>query len=162
MSPDLEVTRRTVLAGAGAAVGGLALAACGGDDSTTPAAQAPASQAPPSPAPPSTAPSPAASAHGEPLAQLADIPVGTAVAAKSADGKPLLVGQPQAGTAVAFSAICTHMGCTVAAAGERLECPCHGSVFDAKTGQVVNGPAERPLPSVPVHVADGAVLPGQA
>ncbi len=46
-----------------------------------------------------------------------------------------------------MSARCTHMGCTVAwsTADHVFECPCHGSRFGPR-GEVVNGPAARPLP----------------
>ena len=57
----------------------------------------------------------------------------------------------------AFSGYCTHQGCAVAMAGEELECPCHGSTFDAKTGEVLSAPAASPLPPVAVEV-DGDVL----
>jgi Rieske Fe-S protein len=58
----------------------------------------------------------------------------------------------------AFSATCTHRGCTVGAvqAGV-IVCPCHGSWFDAGTGAVLAGPATRPLPPLPVVVRDGNV-----
>lgn len=39
---------------------------------------------------------------------------------------------------------CTHRGCQVEPAGERLACPCHGSEYSL-TGRVLRGPAERPL-----------------
>lgn len=107
-------------------------------------------------------PSAASGADDAALARLATIPVGSAVAAKDAAGKPIVVAQPTAGKAVAFSAICTHMGCTVAPAGKTLNCPCHGSVYDAATGKVLSGPAPAPLPAVAVHVTDGKVFAGKA
>jgi cytochrome b6-f complex iron-sulfur subunit len=149
--------RRTVLAGAGA----LALAACGGgsggsgDASSSPARKAAAPSS-------SGAGTSGGGGGGGPaaLATLADIPVGSAVSANDADGKPILVARPKATTAVGFSAICTHMGCTVAPQGDQLACPCHGSTFEATTGQVLSGPAPSPLHPFPVHVKGGKVLPG--
>ena len=56
------------------------------------------------------------------------------------------VYRDEKGNATTLSAKCTHMGCTVKwnAAERTWDCPCHGSRF-APTGDVVNGPAERPL-----------------
>jgi nitrite reductase/ring-hydroxylating ferredoxin subunit len=95
------------------------------------------------------------------LAQLSQVPVGGAVSAKDADGKPIIIAQPEAGTIVAMTAICTHQGCTVAPDGKQLKCPCHGSVFSL-TGDNVSGPAPSPLAQVDVHVSNGEVLAGKA
>lgn len=40
--------------------------------------------------------------------------------------------------------LCSHQGCEVEPAGDRLACPCHGSQYEL-TGEVIRGPAERPL-----------------
>jgi Rieske Fe-S protein len=63
---------------------------------------------------------------------------------------------------VAFSAICTHLGCTVLRdlTGDGLiACPCHASQFDPRQdAAVVGGPAGRPLPSLPITInADGTI-----
>jgi menaquinol-cytochrome c reductase iron-sulfur subunit len=49
-------------------------------------------------------------------------------------------------TVTAFAPSCTHLGCAYAWQAKRgaFVCPCHGSVF-SKTGQVIAGPAPRPL-----------------
>ena len=61
----------------------------------------------------------------------------------------------------AFSATCTHQGCPVSeVTGGQIICPCHGSVFDAASGEVVEGPAPTPLPAVDVTVQGGDVLAG--
>lgn len=91
------------------------------------------------------------------LAQLSDIPVGGAVSATAADGSKILLTQPEAGTVVGLSAICTHQGCTVLPEDTTLHCPCHGSTFDLE-GKNVSGPAPKPLPSFAVRVDNGAVF----
>ena len=48
----------------------------------------------------------------------------------------------------------------VAPAGGQLDCPCHGSVFNATTGAVVNGPASRPLPAVKVTLSGEDIVAG--
>ena len=65
----------------------------------------------------------------------------------------------QSGDFVAYSAICTHQQCEVAYNNGQLACPCHGSVFDPASGaEVVNGPAQLPLPEIPVEVRGGEVF----
>jgi ubiquinol-cytochrome c reductase iron-sulfur subunit len=55
---------------------------------------------------------------------------------------------------VAYSKICTHVGCPVALYEQtthHILCPCHQSTFDATTGAtVIFGPAARPLPQLPL------------
>jgi ubiquinol-cytochrome c reductase iron-sulfur subunit len=55
---------------------------------------------------------------------------------------------------VAYSKICTHVGCPVSLYEEtthHILCPCHQSTFNAPKGaQVVFGPAARPLPQLPI------------
>jgi Rieske Fe-S protein len=61
-------------------------------------------------------------------------------------------------TVKAFSSTCTHQGCAVNRVSDgKVFCPCHGSVFNAATGAVVQGPAGSPLPTVNVTVKDGGI-----
>ena len=63
---------------------------------------------------------------------------------------------------VAYSKICTHVGCPVALYEQQthhLLCPCHQSTFDIADGaKVVFGPAKRPLPQLPITVDDEGYL----
>ena len=64
---------------------------------------------------------------------------------------------------VAYSKICTHVGCPVALYEQHthhLLCPCHQSTFDlANDCKVVFGPASRPLPQLPITVdAEGYLV----
>lgn len=56
----------------------------------------------------------------------------------------------EAGKIYALGLVCTHLGCTVTVTPRELVCPCHGSVFD-RMGNVVKGPADRPLVQYPVE-----------
>lgn len=62
---------------------------------------------------------------------------------------------------------CPHLGCTVPwkpddptmdslAAKGRFNCPCHGSIYD-RYGQIITGPAPRPMDLFPVQIRDGRV-----
>jgi Rieske Fe-S protein len=89
------------------------------------------------------------------LAPLAQIPLGGGVVLASAK---IVVSRSQTGAVHAFSAICTHQGCTVGSVQNgQIVCPCHGSRFDAQTGAVITGPASSSLPAVPVSVQNGGV-----
>ncbi|WP_375423415.1 ubiquinol-cytochrome c reductase iron-sulfur subunit [uncultured Friedmanniella sp.] len=88
---------------------------------------------------------------------LKEVPVGGSVSAQL-KGKPIIVSRPAEGRAVAFTAICTHQGCTVKPADAKLLCPCHGSIFDALTGKNLSGPAPKPLAAIPVTVSAGNVI----
>ncbi|MFG3496684.1 FAD-dependent oxidoreductase [Streptomyces sp. NPDC047886] len=70
-------------------------------------------------------------------------------------GRRLAVHRDDAGTLHAVSARCTHLGCVVHFNDEERawECPCHGSRFDTD-GQVVEGPAVRPLERFDVEGAE--------
>jgi rieske iron-sulfur protein len=67
---------------------------------------------------------------------------------------------------VAYSAICTHLGCTVSwernqqtPAASLTECLCHNSIFDpARGAKVLGGPAPIPLAQIGVKVADDGSL----
>ena len=63
---------------------------------------------------------------------------------------------------VAYSKICTHVGCPVALYEQtthHILCPCHQSTFEATTGAtVIFGPAPRPLPQLPLTVDSSGYL----
>jgi thiosulfate dehydrogenase [quinone] large subunit len=56
------------------------------------------------------------------------------------DGSADILIRESDGSLRAFSAICTHAGCTVTFQGGEIVCPCHGGTFSAQTGDVVAGP----------------------
>ncbi|GAA4171502.1 Rieske (2Fe-2S) protein [Gryllotalpicola koreensis] len=136
-----RITRRAAFAVTGAGATALALAACsptnghapgdsGGDVTPTKAASGKASVA------------------------ASQVPVGGSVIVQtgSQSNPAIAIAQPKSGQFVAHTAVCTHQGCIVAAAGSELQCPCHGSKFDAFTGKATHGPATRPLDEVTITV----------
>ncbi len=56
---------------------------------------------------------------------------------------------------------CTHRSCKLSSGtleGETVKCPCHGSKFNVKTGEVVHGPATKPEPKYTVKVEKDQIL----
>jgi Rieske Fe-S protein len=93
---------------------------------------------------------------GRMLVALDQVPVGGGVVLAK---EKVVVTRPAPDDVRAFSAVCTHQGCTVdTVADGTIDCPCHGSSFDAATGAVRHGPAARPLPTVAVVVRSGKVF----
>ena len=100
----------------------------------------------------------ASSSDGAAIAAESDVAPGSAVTFKDA-GSPAVLVRLDSGDFVAYSAICTHQGCTVAYKNGQLACPCHGSVFDPADGAaVIAGPAPKPLPEIPVKVQGGDIV----
>lgn len=60
---------------------------------------------------------------------------------------------------IGFDPTCTHQQCTVEhrAGSDKIECPCHGSIFDLQ-GNVLKGPAEKPLPRFETTLEDQRVI----
>lgn len=163
-----QLTRRTALVwAAGVGIGVPVLNACGGGGDAGGGSMgygAPDAAASPSGGATSATASGEAQAGGgaggRELVRLADVPVGGAVAAEDAAGEPVIVARPGEDEVVAFSAICTHRGCTVAPADGILRCPCHGSTFDPATGENTGGPAPEPLAEVAVRIDGESVVEG--
>ncbi|MFD4137615.1 Rieske (2Fe-2S) protein [Streptomyces sp. NPDC058572] len=141
-------TRRTLLV-TGAAV--VAAAGCTkyGEESDGGESFVPA---PTSPAEKSGSAQPPA---GEPLGTTSEIPEG---GGKVFEAKKVVVTQPARGDFKAFSAICTHQGCTVdKVADGTIDCPCHGSKFRIEDGSVAKGPAQRPLEAKQISVSGNQI-----
>ena len=156
---DSQATRRGVLAGVGLVGLASAITACGAGTSSTQAAGNAATT--PAAAGSMTASSAAAggassSAGAKALAATSQIPVGSGMIFP---GPQVVVTQPTAGEFKAFSAVCTHMGCIVNQISDgTIDCPCHGSQYSITTGDVVTGPAPRPLPAKQIKVSGGSVF----
>ena len=78
-----------------------------------------------------------------------------------AGGKPILVANVD-GKCYAIGDKCTHRGCKLSGGTLKengiVQCPCHGSNFDVKTGNVVKGPAKTPEPAYQVKMEKDDIL----
>ncbi|MFJ8797622.1 Rieske (2Fe-2S) protein [Streptomyces sp. NPDC102487] len=133
-----SASRRTVLRGAALTpVAGLGLAACSGGGG-----------------------------GGAPATPTAPVVLGaeTEVAKGGAElyqDQNVVVSRAEDGSLKAFSSICTHAGCAINKLdGTTLVCPCHGSEFDARTGEVLRAPATEPLKALTVEAKNGKIVAG--
>jgi Rieske Fe-S protein len=153
-----ETSRRTVLAGAGA-VCAAALAGCSTYNSNSGGVDAPqGAQSTESSSAPAASGSGAGSGGGGAavLAKTSDVPVGGGTILAD---KKIVITQPQSGTFHAFTAVCTHAGCTVGSVSSgTINCPCHGSRFNISNGSVVNGPAASSLAPVSIKVQGTSIV----
>lgn len=138
---DTDLSRRTLIGVLGGGAAATVLAGCGVENDSEPTA---------SPAPSG------GGAVGTALVATADVPVGSGIILKDQE---VVVTQPEQGTFAAFTAVCTHLGCLVGEVdGDQIKCLCHGSVFSAADGSVVQGPAQDPLAAVQVKVKADQVV----
>ncbi|MGW1287066.1 Rieske 2Fe-2S domain-containing protein [Streptomyces sp. NPDC002586] len=147
-----DVKRRTVLATGAAAAIVTPVAACGGGTKSSGSASSAETGGSTSGAGHSTesASGIKTAATGTELGRTSDIPEG---GGKIFKDQKVVVTQPTKGHFKAFSAICTHLGCTVnTVANGTIDCPCHGSKFHIADGSVAHGPATKPLPAKSIKV----------
>ena len=162
-SDDGVVGRRSVLRGV--AVGGVslaALAACGSGDGSSDTAGSGSEPSDPGSSEPSNSGGGNSGGGGgggaDVLGPTSDVPVGGGTVYADQE---VVVTQPNGGDFLGFTAICTHMGCTVGdVSGGTINCPCHGSQYSIEDGSVVTGPATAPLASKDVSVKGKDVVLG--
>ena len=170
---DPDPSRRTLVLG-GAAAGVLAVftgalaalvalvARTLNDDATESARPASSSEPAPTRSPSDSASvsptSPAKSPAGRAIAKAADVSPGHAVKFTDDTGRAAWLVHEPSGDFRAFSAECTHQGCTVGYNADfGFVCPCHGGRYDANTGAVTAGPPPAPLTRLDVTVVKGTV-----
>ena len=106
-----------------------------------------------------------------PLGLAADFPVGKPTVAnfsiKKVDGhlhttvpRSVWVYRGIGGQVVVYNARCTHLGCLVSlrTASSTFYCPCHGGVFAAEDGRVLDGPPPRPLDRLEYRIDSGQLV----
>lgn len=93
----------------------------------------------------------------EAIVAASEVPVGESYSFEDG-GQPAVLIHQDDDQFVAYSAVCTHQGCTVEYQDAELVCPCHGSVFDPASGDPTTGPANTPLPPIDVTLQGGEVV----
>jgi Rieske Fe-S protein len=150
------VERRTVLLAGGAAATTTVLSGCIVEQSSPEAASTGPAKSAGTQATQATPGATQPAAGEAPLAQVVDVPAGGGLVLK--DQKTVLTRDLD-GRVAAFSAVCTHQGCLVSSVSNgTINCTCHGSKFDAVSGEPVGGPAKKPLPAVAIERRDGAIF----
>ncbi len=131
----VHASRRTILMSAGAVSLAGALAACGSNPSM---------------------PGTGATTSGRGVtAKTSDIPVGGGTIFSD---QKIVVTRPTSNDFKAFTAICTHLGCTVGTVANGLiMCPCHGSEYSITDGSVKRGPALSPLAAKQLTVSGSEI-----
>jgi len=97
------------------------------------------------------------------LGSSSQLPDGQAVVYRDpSTSQPDIVIRQSDGSLTAFSAVCTHAGCTVGYEGDEIVCPCHGGTYDPTTGAVTGGPPPAPLTRKRVIERKGSIyaIPG--
>ncbi|MFF9361437.1 Rieske (2Fe-2S) protein [Streptomyces griseoluteus] len=148
-------TRRTLLA-TGAATLAVCCVGCGdkGDGSSATASTSPGDE---SASASGTSDSGTSDSDdgGQALGSVSEIPEG---GGKIFAAQKVVVTQPTKGEYKAFSAICTHQGCTMnEVANGTVDCSCHGSRFRISDGSVAQGPATQPLAAKEITVHGNTV-----
>jgi len=141
---DRRTVLRTTAIGVAVAGVGVTAAACSSSNSGAQAADA------------QTAAAAATSTGPLTVATTAQVAVGSGYINKTSE---IVVTQPTAGEYKAFTAICTHQGCTVGSVSNNvIQCPCHGSEYSAKDGSVIQGPATQALAAKTIKVSGGNIV----
>ncbi len=97
-----------------------------------------------------------AAGQSTPLARAADLPRGGGVVLPD---HGVVLTRSTDDVVAGFSAVCTHQGCLVSSVSEgAIHCTCHGSRFDASTGEVLAGPARQALAGVPLALEGDTIV----
>jgi cytochrome b6-f complex iron-sulfur subunit len=89
-----------------------------------------------------------------------DIPSGEARNIIYGNIPAIVINRPEKGF-IAFSRVCTHLGCLVDYNKRKqlFLCPCHAGVYDLE-GNVVSGPPPKPMSVIPLRIEGGNIVIG--